>query len=167
MELVTPERFRQVLGHVPTPVVVVAAAGPEGPVGLAIGSFVSVSLEPLLVAFLPAKTSSSWPTIRDVGRFSISILADDQTAVSRTFAARGGDKFATVAWRPGPSGAPILEGCLAWIECELDQEIDAGDHVLVLGRVTGLDLARDAHALVFHRGDYTSTAAAALVEGEG
>ncbi|MDQ6697355.1 MAG: flavin reductase family protein [Actinomycetota bacterium] len=164
---VTPQRFREVLGHVPTPVVVVTAAGPQGPVGLAIGSFVSVSLEPLLVGFFPAKTSSSWPIIRDAGRFCVNVLADDQTSLSQTFAARGGDKFESVSWRPGPSGAPVLEQCVVWIECDLDAEIDAGDHLLVLGRVTGLDLARDAHALVFHRGDYTSTAAARLAEGEG
>ncbi len=167
MEDVTPELYRAVIGHVPTPVVIVTAAGAEGPSGLAIGSFVSVSLDPLLVGFFPAKTSSSWPNIRDVGRFCINVLADDQISVSQTFATRGGDKFASVQWRPGPSGMPIIDGCVAWIDCELDKEIDAGDHVLVLARVDALDLARDAHALVFHRGDYTSTAAAALVEGEG
>lgn len=164
---VTPERFRAVIGHVPTAVVVVTAAGPEAPVGLAIGSFVSVSLDPLLVGFLPAKTSSSWPAIRDAGRFCVNVLADDQTAVSRSFATRGGDKFAGIDWVPGAAtGAPQLAGCVAWIECELDHEVDAGDHVLALARVLDLDVARDAHALVFHRGDYTSTAAATLEEGE-
>jgi 3-hydroxy-9,10-secoandrosta-1,3,5(10)-triene-9,17-dione monooxygenase reductase component len=167
VEGVTPERFREVLGHVPTPVVVVTAAGAEGPAALAIGSFVSVSLEPLLVGFFPAKTSSSWPIIRSAGRFCVNVLADDQTSLSQAFAARGGDKFANVAWRPGPSGAPVLEDCVVWIDCDLEAEIDAGDHVMVLGKVTALELARDAHALVFHRGDYTSTAAAALAEGEG
>lgn len=167
MEEVTPERFREVLGHVPTSVVVVTAAGPEGPVALAIGSFVSVSLEPLLIGFFPAKTSSSWPIIRNLGRFCVNVLADDQTSLSRTFAARGGDKFASVDWRPGPSGAPVLDGCVVWLDCDLDVEVDAGDHVLVLGKVTALELSRDAHALVFHRGDYTSTAAERLAEGEG
>lgn len=162
----TPERFRSVIGHIPTAVVVVTAAGPDGPVGLAIGSFVSVSLDPLLVGFLPAKTSSSWPLIRDVGQFCINVLADDQTEVSGTFATKGGDKFASLAWQPGQSGVPVLDGCVAWIDCELDRELDAGDHVLVLGRVVDLDVERDAHALVFHRGDYTSTAAAAITEGE-
>ncbi len=164
---VSPERYRTTIGHVPTAVVVVTAAGPAGPLGLAIGSFVSVSLDPLLVGFFPAKTSSSWPAIRDVARFCINVLADDQISVSQTFAARGGDKFAAIDWQPGPSEAPILDGCVAWIDCELDTEIDTGDHVLVLGRVKALELGRDAHALVFHRGDYTSTAATRLEEGEG
>lgn len=167
MDELTPERYRTVLGHVPTPVVIVTAAGADGPSGLAIGSFVSVSLDPLLVGFFPARTSSSWPVIREVGRFCINVLADDQVSVSQAFAARGGDKFASVECHSGPSGMPIIDGCVAWIDCTLDDEIDAGDHTLVLGRVDALDLPRDAHALVFHRGDYTSTAAAALIEGDG
>lgn len=162
----TPERFREVLGDVPTPVVIVTAAGTDGPAAMAVGSFVSVSLDPLLVGFFPAKTSSSWPLIRDAGRFCINVLADDQADLSGTFATRGTDKFAGVSWQPGESGAPLLADCVAWIECDLASEIDAGDHLLVLGTVTALDLARDAHALVFHRGDYTSTAAAAITEGE-
>lgn len=164
---VTLERYRTVMGQVPTPVVIVTSAGPEGPSGLAIGSFVSISLDPLLVGFFSAKTSSSWPVIRKVGRFCINVLADDQISVSQTFATPGGDDFGSVQWQPGASGMPILDGCVVWIDCELDKEIDAGDHVLVLGRVNALDLARDAHALVFHRGDYTSTAAAPLAEEEG
>jgi len=167
LEDITSERYRSVIGHVPTPVVIVAAVSAEGPSGLAIGSFVSISLDPLLVGFLAAKTSSSWPVIRGVGRFCINVLADDQISVSRTFATRGADKFASVRWRPGPSGMPIIDGCVAWIDCAIHDEIGAGDHVLVLGRVEALELARDTHALVFHRGDYTSTAAAALAEGQG
>lgn len=161
-----PERFRSVIGHIPTAVVVVTAAGPDGPAGLAIGSFVSVSLDPLLVGFFPAKTSSSWPVIREVGRFCINVLADDQAEVSGRFAAKGGDKFASIAWRPGRFGAPVIDGCVARIDCELDHELNVGDHVLVLGRVVDFGVARDAPALVFHRGDYASTAAGRLVEGE-
>jgi 3-hydroxy-9,10-secoandrosta-1,3,5(10)-triene-9,17-dione monooxygenase reductase component len=162
----TPERFREVLGHVPTPVVIVTAAGSNGPAAMAIGSFVSVSLDPLLVGFFPAKTSSSWPLIRDAGRFCINVLADDQAELSGAFATRSTDKFSGISWKPGASGAPRLADCVAWIECDLQSELDAGDHLLVLGTVTALDLPRDAHALVFHRGDYTSTAAAAITDGE-
>ena len=147
--------------------VVVTAATPGGPAGLAIGSFTSVSLDPPLIGFFPARTSTSWPAIRGAGRFCVNVLADDQTALSRAFAVPGGDKFASARWRPGPSGAPIIEGCVAWLDCALDSELDAGDHVLVLGRVEALDIERDVHALVFHRGSYTTTAAAAVVEGRG
>lgn len=157
---VTPERFREVMAHVPTPVVVVTAAGPDAPVGLAIGSFTSVSLDPLLVGFLPAKTSSTWPAIRAAGRFCINVLADDQATLCATFAARGGDKFASVDWAPGPDGSPRLNGCVAWLSCRLTDEVELGDHVLVVGQVEAIDLGRDAHALVFHRGAYTSTGVA-------
>jgi 3-hydroxy-9,10-secoandrosta-1,3,5(10)-triene-9,17-dione monooxygenase reductase component len=167
MESVTAERYREILSHVPTSVVVVTAAGPDAPAAMAIGSFVSVSLDPLLIGFFPAKTSSSWPVIRGAGRFCVNVLADDQIALSQSFARRGGDKFADVSWRPGPSGAPMLDGCVAHIDCNLYAELDTGDHVLVLGEVTAIDLARDAHALVFHRGDYTSTAAATITGGQG
>lgn len=167
METLTPEIFREVLGHVPTPVAVVTANGGQGPAALAIGSFVSISLEPLLVGFFAAKTSTSWPAIRSIGRFCVNVLADDQTDLSRTFAMRGGNKFAGVEWRSAPSGAPILEGCVVWIDCELVTELEVGDHVLVVGSVKALTQDRDAHALVFHRGAYTSTAAADLIEARG
>lgn len=167
MSAPTPEVFRSVLGHVPTPVVVVTAAGDDGPLGLAIGSFTSVSLDPLLVGFFPARTSTSWAAMRGIGTFCVNVLADDQIDVSRVFASRGRDRFAAVDWHPAPSGAPVLDGAVAWIDCALDAELDTGDHLLVLGRVTALEVARDAHALVFHRGDYTSTAATALVDGRG
>jgi 3-hydroxy-9,10-secoandrosta-1,3,5(10)-triene-9,17-dione monooxygenase reductase component len=153
----TPEGFRAVLGHVPTPVVVVTAMGDDGPLGLAIGSFTSVSLDPLLVGFFPARTSGSWAAMRGVGSFCVNVLADDQHDVCRTFATRGADRFAAVGWRPAPSGAPVLDDAVAWIDCALHQELDAGDHLLVLGLVTALDLTRDVPALVFHRGDYTTT----------
>lgn len=163
---VSPEEFRRVLGEVPTPVVVVTSIASIGPVALAIGSFVSISLEPVLVGVFPAKTSTSWPWIREAGRFCINVLAEDQVHFSRRFATRGGDKFSSVPWRPSPSGSPIIEGCTVWIDCILQSEIEVGDHTLAIGKVTALECQRHAHALVFHRGDYTSTAAAVLVTGE-
>ena len=87
-----PGRFRHVVGHFPTGVVVVTAMhGEAGPVGMAVGSFTSVSLDPPLVAFLPDRSSTSFPKIRDVGSFCINVLADDQEHLCRAFAARGGD----------------------------------------------------------------------------
>jgi len=162
---VEPLRFRQTMAHAPTAVAIVTGIGAHGPTGLAVGSFVSVSLDPLLVGFFCANSSSSWPTVRATGNFCVNLLADDQTDMCRRFAARGGDKFADVAWSPGRTGAPVLDGCLAFVECELADEIQTGDHTLVLGRVRDLDVARDTHALVFHRGSYTSTASEPLTAG--
>jgi flavin reductase (DIM6/NTAB) family NADH-FMN oxidoreductase RutF len=164
---VDPDRFRAILGHAPSAVVIVTGFGPGGPVGMSVGSFVSVSLDPPLVGFFPAKTSTSWPRIRATGRFCINLLADDQTDVSRRFAVKGGDKFDGVGWSHGVSGSPVIDDCVAWIDCDVEQELDTGDHVLVLGRVLDLNVARDAHALVFHQGTYTSTAAASISESQG
>lgn len=147
-------RFRSVVGHFATGVTVVAAVLDGRPMGLSVNSFTSVSLEPPLVAFCAAKASSTWPRIREIGRFTINVLAEHQEDVSRVFATRGVDKFAGVRWWPAPSGSPVLDGVLAWVDCELEAEYDAGDHVLVLGRVRELDVADDGRPLIFYRGGY-------------
>jgi flavin reductase (DIM6/NTAB) family NADH-FMN oxidoreductase RutF/DNA-binding IclR family transcriptional regulator len=150
-----PGRFRHVLGHFPTGVVVVTAMHAEGgPVGMAVGSFTSVSLDPPLVAFLPDRSSTSFPKIRDVGSFCINVLADDQEHVCRAFAARGGDKYGSASWRPAGSGAPVLDGVVAWIDCDVDQILEAGDHYIVLGRVRDLDVPNTTSPLLFFRGGY-------------
>lgn len=147
-------RFRQVLGHFATGVTVVTGDDGEGPVGLSVNSFTSVSLDPPLVAFCVTKASSTWPRIRATGRFTVNILAADQEAVSRRFASPGADRFAGIGWHPSPSGSPVLGGALAWIDATVEAEHDAGDHVMVLGRVSGLDVANEGVPLVFYRGGY-------------
>jgi flavin reductase (DIM6/NTAB) family NADH-FMN oxidoreductase RutF len=156
-QAVGSDEFRRILAHAPSSVVVVTGSGADGPAGLSVGSFVSVSLDPPLIGFFVGKTSSSWPTVRATGRFCVNVLAADQTEVSRRFAVKGGDKFADIAWSYGTAGLPVIDNCVAWIGCRLEREIETGDHVLVLGRVLDLKMARDAHALIFHRGSYTST----------
>ena len=146
--------FRQVLGHFPTGVTVITAAPATGPVGLAVGSFASVSLAPPLVAFFPDRGSSSWPQIEAAGSFCVNILAEDQEVVCRRFATKGDDKFAGLGWNPARSGAPLLDGVLAWIECTIERVDDAGDHYVVLGRVEDLELGGPGGPLVFFRGGY-------------
>lgn len=136
-----------------------AAPRPSGPLGFTAQSFVSVSLDPPLVAVCPARSSRSWPLMRDVGRFAVNILAGDQQSVCDRFARSGSDKFAGIDWRPGDNGAPVLDGALASIECELHAEHDAGDHTLALGLVTGLRIERPhAEPLMFMRGRYATLA---------
>lgn len=147
-------KFRQVLGHYPTGVVVVTAVDQDVPVGLAIGSFTSVSLDPPLVAFYPDKKSSSWPKIEAAGSFCVNILGEDQEDVCRVFAAKSADKFATIGWRPGRTGAPIINGVIAWIECSIERVDDAGDHWLVLGRAVDLEVGEPGGPLLFFRGGY-------------
>ena len=151
-------RYRQVLGHFPTGVVVVTAVDEGEPVGLAIGSFSSVSLDPPLVGFFPDRSSSSWPRIHKAGAFAVNVLGEHQEDVCRTFAAKGTDKFASIGWKPGRSGSPIINDVIAWIDCELDQVVDAGDHFFVTGKVLDLEVGSDEGPLVFFRGGYGSLA---------
>ncbi len=147
-------RFRQVLGHFPTGVCVITGFHQEQPVGLAIGSFFSISLDPPLVGFCAAKTSSTWPKLRDAGRWCINVLADDQEPVSRVFASKEADKFAGLGWDHSPLGSPRLAGALAWIDCELSVVHEAGDHDLAIGAVHDLQVERETGPLVFFRGGY-------------
>lgn len=146
--------FRRVMGHLPTGVSIVTGHGDEGPSGLAVGSFMSVSLEPALVAFCPALASTSWPPIRATGRFCVNVLSEHQAELARRFAVSGGDKFTGLEWRHGPSGSPILAGAVAWIDCRVASEQRAGDHWLVLGEVLELDIEGGHEPLIFHRGAF-------------
>ncbi len=145
--------FRRVLGHFATGVAIITAAGPTGPAGMVVSSFTSVSLEPPLVAFLPDKSSTSWPSIEAAGSFCVNVLSAGQEEVCRQFARKGVDKYAGISWRPAPSGAPVLEGVMAWIDCDLVQTFESGDHYIAIGQVRQLD-AVEGVPLVFFQGAY-------------
>jgi 3-hydroxy-9,10-secoandrosta-1,3,5(10)-triene-9,17-dione monooxygenase reductase component len=147
--------FRNVLGHFPTGVTVITGRAGERPVGMAVGSFFSLSLDPSLVGFCAAKTSSSWSEIKRFGRFCANVLADDQQALCRTFAVSGGDKFREVGWESGASGTPRLDGVLAWVECTIEAVHDGGDHEICIGRVRALGIERDCAPLIFFRGGHS------------
>jgi flavin reductase (DIM6/NTAB) family NADH-FMN oxidoreductase RutF/DNA-binding IclR family transcriptional regulator len=152
---IDPGAFREVLGHFPTGVVVIAGIDQDGaPAGMAVGSFTSVSLDPPLVAFLPDRSSTSWPKIASSGKFCVNILSAEQEVVCRAFASRGGDKFASLNWKPAPSGSPIIEGVVGWIDCDVEQVHEAGDHWIVVGAVRELDIVDPTLPLVFFRGGY-------------
>jgi flavin reductase (DIM6/NTAB) family NADH-FMN oxidoreductase RutF len=152
---VTPSRIREVLGRYPTGVSVITGLDTKDrPVGLTVGTFTSVSLDPPLVAFLPDRASQSWPKIELTGRFCVNVLSESQQHVCRAFAATGRHKFRGVEWRPAGSGAPIIEGAVAWVDCDLDSVHDAGDHILVIGAVRAIDIESGAPPLVFFMGGY-------------
>ena len=152
---VHPLNFRRVLGHLATGVSVITGEGLDGPVGVSCNSLTSVSLEPALVAFCAAHESTTWPRIRAAGRFCVNVLAEDQEDVCRLFAAKGVDRFGQIGWRPAPSGAPVLADALAWIDCAIDAEHDAGDHTIVVGRVIELRVGEESEGpLLFYRGGY-------------
>jgi flavin reductase (DIM6/NTAB) family NADH-FMN oxidoreductase RutF/DNA-binding IclR family transcriptional regulator len=159
-----PRYLRDVLGHYPTGVTVITAIDDEGsPCGMAVGSFTSVSLDPPLIAFLPAQTSTTFPRIRTAASFCVNILASDQEDVCRTFATPGLDKFANLDWSPCRSGAPVLRQALAWLDCTTETIHQAGDHFIVVGRVRELSVERAERPLIFHRGGYGSLAPSSLV----
>lgn len=152
---VDSQRFREVLGQYPTGVVVVTATGADGrPIGMTVGSFGSVSLEPPLVAFMPVRTSSTWAAIRQVGRFCVNVLAASQEEVCRTLASKEPGKFDALAWRPSALGSPVLDGVVAYVDCEVADVHRAGDHDIVVGRVHRLEVVGRPSPLLFFQGGY-------------
>ncbi|MGN5734739.1 flavin reductase family protein [Arthrobacter psychrochitiniphilus] len=152
---IDPGLFRETLGQYPTGVAVVTATADDGsPVGMVVGTFSSVSMNPPLIAFFPMKTSRSFAQLRSASTFCINVLASDQEPLCRTLATGGANKFEGVQWRPGPLGSPILEGAAFWIESSLEEVREAGDHYIVLGRVQEFAVERSTLPLLFFQGGY-------------
>lgn len=152
---IDPAHFRDVLGNYPTGVCVITANHEtNGAVGIVVGSFGSVSLDPPLVAFYIGKGSGSWPQVRECGQFCVNVLGEDQLDLCGRIASRREDKFHDVAHRLSANGMPVLDDVVAYIECAIDSEMDAGDHFIVLGRVINLTTEREVGPLLFFRGGY-------------
>ncbi|MGE5720041.1 MAG: 3-hydroxy-9,10-secoandrosta-1,3,5(10)-triene-9,17-dione monooxygenase reductase subunit, partial [Nocardioidaceae bacterium] len=150
-------KFRDVLGRFCTGVTVVTSMSNGQPVGMTCQSFSSVSLDPPLVLFCPAKSSRAWPQMQRAGFFCVNLLSHDQLDLSNGFAAKGTDKFAGVSWRPSATGAPLLDGVLGWVDCTVYAVHEAGDHYVVIGRVMDLGVEDAPHPLLFYRGRYART----------
>ena len=117
----------------------------DQPVGFTIGSFTSVSLDPPLVGFLPMKDSATWAAMAESGSFCVNVLSRDQADLCWKFAKSGTDdtRFSGVDWHAAPSGSPILDRAVAWIDCSVEAVHTMGDHLFVLGRVGALDADAD------------------------
>ncbi len=151
-------QFRDVLGRFASGVTVVTSVSGGEPVGMTCQSFSSVSLDPPLVLFIPAKTSRAWPLIQRSGRFCVNFLAADQAELSNTMASRGTDKFAGVDWTPsGATGSPLLPGTLGHVDCTIHAVHEAGDHYVVIGRVLDLGASAASDPLLFFQGQYRTT----------
>jgi flavin reductase (DIM6/NTAB) family NADH-FMN oxidoreductase RutF len=134
---------------------------------MVVGSFTSVSLDPPLVAFLPGKQSRTWPRIQAAGSFCVNVLSAEQESVTHAMMSRTGDKFAGLQWKPSAStGAPALTSAVAWIDCRIEQVIDAGDHWMVIGAVADLDIGDPKTPLLFFRGGYGRFESGSRVAGE-
>ncbi|MFF0816689.1 flavin reductase family protein [Rhodococcus sp. NPDC003318] len=151
--------LRQVMSHFCTGVAVITAHDGERPLGFTCQSVVSLSLEPPFVSFCPTKTSTSWPLLRDARNLCINVLAHDQKDICSAFAVSGADKFAGVSWSPAPNGAPAIAGTLARIDATLEVEHDAGDHTIVIARITDLTADVDRKPLLFFKGGFGDFAA--------
>ncbi|MFC8656591.1 flavin reductase family protein [Streptomyces sp. JL1001] len=152
---IAPAEFRRVLGHFASGVTVVTARDTDGPTGFACQSFASLSLDPPLVTFMVARTSTTWPRIARAGAFCVNVLGADQGALCRGFAVSGADKFAGVAYGEAPAtGSPLLDSVPAWIDCRIHAVHTGGDHLIVVGRVEALGSEEDGEPLLFHRGAF-------------
>lgn len=152
---ITSDIMRATMGCFATGVVIITASGADGPVGVAVNSFVSVSLYPPLVLFCAGKKSTTWPDIRQAGHFCANVLTARQEQLARQFADCV-DRYQGVAYQHGLTGAPVLDGAHAYADCEIVAQHDAGDHTLVIGRVLELHSDPGAAPLLFYRSNYRS-----------
>ena len=145
--------LRACLGRWPTGVAVITTRDVAGTSrGLTVNSFSSVSLDPPLVLWSLARTSQSFTAFANCQAFAVNVLAFEQAALARRFAASGGDKFTGMTVEPGDHGAPRLAGCAAWLECRTTSVHDGGDHLVLIGRVLAF-AAEPRHPLVFCEGE--------------
>ena len=164
--VIDPKKFREVLGQYPTGVSVIAAMLPTGPIGMVVGSFTSVSLDPPLVAFFPDRQSGTWAALSQAPQFCVSILSAEQEPECRKLASRDPGKFSGLDRQVSPNGSPIVEGAVAWIDCDRHSVTEAGDHFIVLGRVSKLEIGDGGLPLLFFQGGYGRFAPASLVTSD-
>lgn len=160
MTTIDQAHYRKVLGAYPTGVSIItahdAASGERH--ALVVGSFTSISLDPPLVGFFPATSSSTWASMQGVGAFCVNILSGDQQDIARQVAsAQAAERLSTVAHQASAGGHPIIDGAIAWIDCTLDRVVELGDHYLVVGAVSGMGCEEEGEALIFHRRGYWRT----------
>ena len=155
-------QFRDALAQFPTGVTIIctrAQAASEGTpryVGFTANSFNSVSLEPPLILWTIAARSASLTAFEAAERYAVNVLSSEQADLARRFSRPHADRFAGVAHRLGWSDAPLIDGCVAWIECRHHARHAAGDHIVFVGEVVTVERARGG-ALIFHQGEFTAT----------
>ena len=146
--------FRDALARFATGVAFVTAAPGGEPFGLIVNTLTSVSLEPPLVSFSPARSSLTWTRMRRAGRFGVSVLGRQHERFARQATAPGADRFAGLDWNLGPGGVPLLPDALSTLECEIVAEHPAGDHWIVVGQVEDLSISPTTDALIFFAGRF-------------
>lgn len=149
-EVRTEAQLRRAFATFPSGVAAICARVDRRPVGMAASSFTSVSVDPPLVSVCIQTTSSTWPVLRDRPRLGLSVLGEHHDQVCRQLASKDGDRFAGVEWDAGPQDSVFVRGSSAWMEVSLYDEVVAGDHVIALLEVHGLDTSERTLPLIFH-----------------
>ncbi|MBO1418956.1 flavin reductase family protein [Streptomyces sp. FH025] len=146
--------LRQAFGAYPTGVVALGALRGGEPVGLAVSSFVSISLEPPMVAISVARTSTTWPRLAEAPVLGLSVLSHGQGALCRKLASRVGDRFDGTGWRPTPDGAVLIHDAALWLTARVNAVYDGGDHEIVLMELLTAELFPGVEPLVFHTSQF-------------
>ncbi|MGO0060815.1 flavin reductase family protein [Brevibacillus fluminis] len=146
------DTFKAIMGSYPTGVTIITTEDAEGnPVGLTTNSFVSVSINHLLVLFCADSKAGSLPAFKQAGKFAIHILAEDQNEVCWRFASREPNKFDDVEWSWSIGRLPVLPEPLGLMECRTVQVVEAGDHTIFIGEVMHIEKADKGPLLYFKR----------------
>lgn len=150
----TPSSLREAFGHFPSGVIAIAAEVDGIRVGIAASTFVPVSLDPPLVSFCVQNTSTTWPKLKDLPLLGISVLGEAHDEAARALAAKTGDRFAGLQTVSTGGGAVFVEGTSVWLESAIEQLIPAGDHTIVILRVSDVTVHADVPPIVFHRSTF-------------
>jgi flavin reductase (DIM6/NTAB) family NADH-FMN oxidoreductase RutF len=156
--------LRAVAGHFATGVCVVTTQTPEGPHGMTLNSFTTVTLEPPTVAIFLNRASTTAGLVASSGRYCVNVLGVDSEATATRFAGRSETKFAGIGWHEGRAGGVVLEGALAVLECVVSERIEIGTHTMFLGRVESTGIGQ-GDPLLFYRGQMIDTFTAARLAG--
>ncbi|MDO8287878.1 MAG: flavin reductase family protein [Parvibaculum sp.] len=152
-------KFRNALGHFATGVAVITTCGQgKSPIGITVNSFSSVSLDPPLILWSLDKKSDTFALFNSVDHFTVNILREDHREISNQLAKQGDHSLEGLAIRKGSNGCPALEQALAHFECDVYARHEAGDHIIMLGRVTHFEYSEDGRPLLYHRGGYQGLA---------
>lgn len=155
-DLITPDLYRHVLGHFATGVAIVTSMHNSEPVGFTCQAFSAISLDPPLVMISPSKSSTTWPKIASSGSFCANVLSAGQPDLCRQFGRSHDEKFKGVSWRPGRvTGAPVLDGIVGWLECQIVDVHEAGDHWIVISQPLAMETASEGlEPLMYFRGNF-------------
>lgn len=149
-------KFKTIMGNYPTGVTVVTTVDKDGtPVGLTVNSFASVSLDPTLVLWSIDHKVSTLDTFKNADKFAIHTLAEDQGDICSLFASKGVDRFANCDWSLSEHGLPIISGAYGVLQCKSFQQIEAGDHTILIGEVVDIQ-QEDKEPLLYHKRKFGS-----------